>query len=300
MQGLVGSLNLNPTKEKTKDNEEDAGLVLIQEGGVGQKLAQTFDKNLQQWGQPNQLKNCVEFTEHNVSKTFMNWFDGWSTEQYQRDFDKYEYNKGKKIKSKVQTEDFDKTKISEEELKVIRSKLPASLEDILNLEQYWNEDVDEYEKANSNYWMYHLQKQVLMLTKKELSLYNFKSMDCFFQQNLINRSELTGSIDLSSQLSEKQQQVFYLNTHERFAWFSDRTVSVEDKYQAWKAIDMVARYKLQKDSFKKANRERRRFFRKNHGEQQDEDDKAKKPNHDDLMTLLIAQIERPITEDMEK
>jgi len=101
MQGLVGSLNLNPTKEKTKDNEEDAGLVLIQEGGVGQKLAQTFDKNLQQWGQPNQLKNCEEFTEHNVSKTFMNWFDGWSTEQYQRDFDKYEYNKGKKIKSKV-------------------------------------------------------------------------------------------------------------------------------------------------------------------------------------------------------
>ena len=63
---------------------------------------------------------------------------------------------------------------------MIRSKLPASLEDILNLEQYWNEDVDEYEKANSNYWMYHLQKQVLMLTKKELSLYNFKSMDCFF------------------------------------------------------------------------------------------------------------------------
>lgn len=39
MQGLVGSLNLNPTKEKAKDIEEDAGLVLIQEGGVGQKLA---------------------------------------------------------------------------------------------------------------------------------------------------------------------------------------------------------------------------------------------------------------------
>ncbi len=31
-----------------------------------------------------------------------------------------------------------------------------------------------------------------------------------------------------------------------------------------------------------------------------EDKKAKKPTHDDLMTLLIAQIERPIEEKMEK
>ena len=60
------------------------------------------------------------------------------------------------------------------------SKLPSSLEGILNLEHIWNVDVDECEKANSNYWMYHLQKQVVMLSKKELSLYNFKSMDCFF------------------------------------------------------------------------------------------------------------------------
>ena len=58
---------------------------------------------------------------------------------------------------------------------------------ILNLETHWNEGVDDYEKANSNFWMYHLEKQVLMLTKKELSLYNFKSMDCFFKQNLINK-----------------------------------------------------------------------------------------------------------------
>lgn len=53
------------------------------------------------------------------------------------------------------------------------------------MEKYWNEDPDEYEKANSNFWMFYLEKQVIMLTKKEYSLENFKSMDCFFSHCLI-------------------------------------------------------------------------------------------------------------------
>ena len=69
----------------------------------------------------------------------------------------------------------------------MRRGLPQSLQGILNLEQHWNEDVDDYEKANSNFWMYHLEKQVQMLTKKELSLHKFKSMDCFFKQELLSK-----------------------------------------------------------------------------------------------------------------
>jgi len=59
----------------------------------------------------------------------------------------------------------------------------------LNLESIWNDDVDEYEKANSNYWMYHLTKQVNMLTKKEISLYALKAMDCFFTQHLVTKAQ---------------------------------------------------------------------------------------------------------------
>jgi len=59
----------------------------------------------------------------------------------------------------------------------------------LNLESIWNDDVDEYEKANSNYWMYHLTKQVNMLTKKEISLYGLKAMDCFFTQHLVTKAQ---------------------------------------------------------------------------------------------------------------
>ena len=46
--------------------------------------------------------------------------------------------------------------IKEDALKRLRQKLPSSLDGILNLEQHWNEEIDEYEKANSNFWMYHL------------------------------------------------------------------------------------------------------------------------------------------------
>ena len=58
--------------------------------------------------------------------------------------------------------------------------MPRGLDRILELEKNWTEQVDKYEKANPNYWLFHLQKQVTMLTKRELQLYNLKSMDCFF------------------------------------------------------------------------------------------------------------------------
>ena len=71
----------------------------------------------------------------------------------------------------------------------MKKRLPVNLESILDLDMFWNDVVDEYEKANSNYWMYHLAKQVLMLTKKEISLSGLKAMDCYFTQHLVTKAQ---------------------------------------------------------------------------------------------------------------
>lgn len=84
----------------------------------------------------------------------------------------------------------------------LQQRKPQSIQGILNLETHWNDEVDEYEKANSNFWMFHLEKQVYMLTKKEYSLENFKSMDAFFTSGLINKE------DSIHKLSVKQKEIF--------------------------------------------------------------------------------------------
>lgn len=82
-----------------------------------------------------------------------------------------------------------KKNIPESEIAELKQRKPHSLLGVLNLETHWNEEVDEYEKANSNFWMFHLEKQVFMLTKKEYSLENFKCMDAFFTSGLINKDD---------------------------------------------------------------------------------------------------------------
>ena len=74
--------------------------------------------------------------------------------------------------------------------------------------------MDEYEKANSNYWMYHLTKQVNMLTKKEISLYGLKAMDSFFTQHIVQRAQ-EQSTSLQDQLSKEQVTIFFMRTEER-------------------------------------------------------------------------------------
>lgn len=123
----------------------------------------------------------------------MDWFDGDALDGYEKDFDRWEYNK-REFKGAFE-------KISDDAIKGMRLKLPRDIQGILDLEKHWNEEVDEYEKANSNFWMYHLEKQVLMLTKKELSIYNFKSMDCFFKQNLLNKGN--DKFEFESELTDK-------------------------------------------------------------------------------------------------
>ena len=87
----------------------------------------------------------------------MDWFDGDALDAYEKDFNRWEYNK-REFKGAFE-------KISDNEIKAMRLKLPRDIQGILDLEKHWNEEVDEYEKANSNFWMFHLEKQVQMLTK---------------------------------------------------------------------------------------------------------------------------------------
>jgi len=50
-----------------------------------------FNKAEQLWGLPTQLKTSEDFFQHTGSRTYLNWFDGWSIEQYAADWDKMEY-----------------------------------------------------------------------------------------------------------------------------------------------------------------------------------------------------------------
>ena len=79
-----------------------------------------------------------------------------------------------------------------------------------------------------------------------------------------------------------------MKTAERDEYFSDPARSVDDKYLAWKAIDMVHRYNMQQKAFDDAAKEKNKTNNRT------------KEAHSNLMTLLIAQIERPIEEDIEK
>jgi len=49
-------------------------------------------------------------------------------------------------------------KLQDKDTNAMKKVLPYSFEYILDLERFWNDVVDEKEKANSNYWMYHLAK----------------------------------------------------------------------------------------------------------------------------------------------
>lgn len=171
------------------------------------------------------------------------------------------------------------------------------------METHWNEEIDEYEKANSNFWMFHLEKQVYMLTKKEYSLENFKSMDAFFSSGLINKE------DSIHNLTDEQKEVFGMDEEEQLKWFGSDTVSIEQKYQAWKAIDLVYRYTLQEEAFERANKEKetllakiKKYKSENMGENDEgrAKDFSKEYKHRNLMSLLIAQIERPYDEHMEE
>ena len=178
------------------------------------------------------FKKNENFTTYSGVKTYVNWFDGWAVDQYTADDDGLKYfNRDRKLLE--YTGKFD---IKEQWVTETKLRTPNSIPGILNLEQYWNEDVDEYEKANSNFWMFHLEKQVHMLTKKELSLENFKSMDCFFTQQMLQKEE---SI---YQFTDKQKQIFLLSEDDQVEWFADKSISVEEKYATWKAIDMLNRH----------------------------------------------------------
>lgn len=203
-----------------------------------------FNKDEHQWGMPTLLKSSEDFFQNTGARTYLNWFDGWSIEQYGADWDKMEYNNVSKTqKKKFGGDDLDR-KLPDDEMREMRDRLPLGLDYILNLDTIWNDDVDEYEKANSNYWMFHLTKQVNMLTKKEISLYGLKAMDCFFTQHLVSRAP-EQSTSLQDQLTKEQVTIFFMKTHERDAFFGDPDKSVDEKYLAWKAIDLVHRYNMQ-------------------------------------------------------
>lgn len=128
-------------------------------------------------------------------------------------------------------------RIKDERLKGLRARLPSSIDNILDLEKYWAHLVDDYERANSNYWMYHLQKQVLMLTKKELQLYNFKNMGCFFQQKLLMKSD--NSAELSNKLRKYEDELLGEGkTKKRLKFFKNENVEIYEKYLGWKVLNL--------------------------------------------------------------
>ena len=43
------------------------------------------------WGQPYLLKKNENFVTHSGVKTYINWFDGWSVDQYTTDLDMLTY-----------------------------------------------------------------------------------------------------------------------------------------------------------------------------------------------------------------
>ena len=43
------------------------------------------------FGSHNELKTSESFSEHSGFKAYLRWFDGWSIEQYQHDFEKFEF-----------------------------------------------------------------------------------------------------------------------------------------------------------------------------------------------------------------
>ena len=225
------------------------------------------------------MKASYDLRSHSGAKTYMNWFDGWSVKQYILDRDALEYFRRNKID---QSYSMSKQKdIGEAEINELKQRKPHSINGILNLETHWNEDVDEYEKANSNFWMFHLDKQVFTLTKKEYSLENFKCMDAFFTSGLLNKE------DSIFQLTKKQKEILNLeNEQKQLEWFGKRDKTVKEKYEAWKAIDLVYRYTLQQKAFDSAKRELRK--------------EGKDTKHKNLMTLLIAQIERPVDEKLQE
>jgi len=51
-----------------------------------------------------------------------------------------------------------------------------------------------------------------------------------------------------------------MDEDEQLRWFGSETVSVENKYLAWKAIDMLFRYTQQDRCFDHAKREKKKIF----------------------------------------
>lgn len=90
-------------------------------------------------------------------------------------------------------------------------------------------------------------------------------------------------------------------------FFGSQEQTTEQKYMAWKAIDLVYRYTLQEKSFARAQQEKEelkakidKYKRENPGENDEGRGKdfSKDYKHRNLMSLLIAQIERPVDESM--
>jgi len=57
-----------------------------------------------------------------------------------------------------------------------------------NFKKDWNEKSSQDYLTNTNYWLYHLEENLSNLTRKQLSLYDFRSNDSevIFSNNFID------------------------------------------------------------------------------------------------------------------
>ena len=85
-----------PANVEDSDADDDRAPVPSKQPQSGHnelgKVRLPFNKEEQLWGMPTQLKTSEDFYQNTGARTYLNWFDGWSIEQYGVDWDKMEYN----------------------------------------------------------------------------------------------------------------------------------------------------------------------------------------------------------------
>ena len=128
----------------------------------------------------------------------------------------------------------------------------------MDLQKHWEEKVDKYENANPNYWLFHLQKHVESLSKRELDLYNLKNMDCFFQHNLLQKVEDDDFIENGIKDKESPEYIArhrFLNMSkiDKLEFFANKNNHIDDKYRMWRTVEQVSRRKMQKKEYEKHN-----------------------------------------------
>ena len=69
------------------DQDSDEGPVVMDQKkpAAGNELGKArlpFNKDEHQWGMPTQLKSSEDFYQNTGARTYQNWFDGWSIDQY--------------------------------------------------------------------------------------------------------------------------------------------------------------------------------------------------------------------------